>query len=70
MTVAVMEPEKVLALSVPPLPEKLLLDEAPMSSLPSPARVWLGKAVMAESIDEARLTVEVDFWLAVTFSTI
>jgi hypothetical protein len=33
MTVAVMEPEKVLALSVPPLPEKALFVLAPMPAL-------------------------------------
>ena len=70
MTVAVMEPEKVLALSVPPLPEKALADEVPMPNLANASGVCKGRAVMAASVDEVRLTVDVDFWLAETFSII
>ena len=69
-TVVVMEPEKVLALSVPPLPEKSLAVVAPALSLPSVAAGRKGKAVMPLSSEELRFAVDEDFWLAVTFSTI
>ena len=70
VTVAVMEPVNVLALSVPPLPEKSLADEVPMVNLERPSAVWNGSALMAASVDVVRFAVDVDFWLAVTFSRI
>ena len=71
MTVAVMEPVKVLALSVPPLPEKLLLDSAPTLVLSVRVRLFRkGRAVMPASMPDWRSMVEVEVCLAVTFSTI
>ena len=73
MTVAVIEPANVLALSVPPLPENALLVLAPTPSLPKSPRACRplkGRAVTPALMELPRLTVEVDFWLAATFSTI
>ena len=69
-TVAVMDPEKVLALSVPPFPEKSLAEDVPTLNFANSEAGNSGKAETLASIEELRLTVDADFWLAVMFSTI
>lgn len=69
-TVVVMEPEKRLALSVAPAPAKSLLVDEFSDNLPSVAADANGNAETPASIEEVRLLVEEDFWLAVTFSVI
>src|SRR6218665_1418731 len=69
-TVVVMAPEKVLALSVPPLPEKVLSALVPTDSLPVRVLPMNGRACTPADTCDWRSTVEEDFWLAVTFSTI
>ena len=71
-TVAVIVPEKVLALSVAPSPEKSLADDVPTPAL-SRARSAAdnnGKALTLADMELVRLAVELDTWLAVTRSTI
>ena len=69
-TVAVIEPVKVLALSVPPLPEKVLSEPAPSVVRSASDFFTKGRLVMPAEASEVRSTVDEDFWLAVTFSTI
>src|SRR6218665_164503 len=68
--VVVMAPEKVLALAVPPLPEKVLSALVPRDSLPVRVLPMNGRACTPADTCDWRSTVEEDFWLAVTFSTI
>ena len=69
-TVAVIDPVNVLALSVSPFPAKTLVDVVPRASLASGAAVRSGNAEIPAVNDEARLEVDEDYWLALTFSTI
>jgi len=59
-----------LALSVPPLPEKVLSALVPRDSLPVRVLPMNGRACTPADTCDWRSTVEEDFWLAVTFSTI
>ncbi len=70
ITVAVIEPWKVLALSVPPLPAKLWADSALALARPKELAAKKGRAAMPVSMLLVLPMVEVDFWLALTFSTI
>ena len=69
-TVAVMVPAKVLALSVPPLPEKSLVEAAPTFRLAMSMAEISGAADIPASMLVVRLEVDFETWLAVTFSTI
>ena len=64
-TVAVIEPENVLALAVAPSPEKSLAEPAPMVSLGSRDAGANGIALTLPDIDVVRLAVLDDVWLAV-----
>ena len=70
ITVAVMEPWKVLALSVPPLPEKVLPELAPRLSLSVRVALANGRALTPPLTSELRSTVDDEACLAVTVSTI
>jgi len=71
-TVAVMVPVNVLALVVPPLPEKSSADEADKpETLSAELRIGImGIPVTLPELLEVRAAVDVDTWLADTASTI
>ena len=69
-TVAVIEPANVLALSVPPLPEKVFSEPAANVVLSLRVLATKGRFVMPAEVSDLRSTVDEDFWLADTFSTI
>ena len=71
-TVAVMVPVKVLALVVPPLPEKSNAEDAVSPETLSAAfrMASNGTPVTLPELLEVRAAVEVDTWLADTASTI
>ena len=69
-TVAVIEPWKVLALSVPPLPAKFWPELAVALARLNELAYRKGRAEMPASMPLFLSMVEVDFWLALTFSMI
>ena len=67
---AVIEPVKVLALSVPPLPAKSYFESAAALARVNELAERNGTAEMLVATPFFLSSVEVDFWLALTFSTI
>ena len=65
-----MVPLKSLLLSVAPLPPKVLLELPAAVARPNELAAMPGSAVIAPLRSPLLSTLEVDFWLALTFSTI